>query len=149
MSLAVKYAMKKRMAKGGMAMCAHGGDPSGCEMCMADGGEVAQDPGPPVDPDKAKKAEESMRKAFGYADGDMVERAMQKRMAESGEEEPVADFEDNDFDRMDQIGEEHDADYSGANSGDEDGNAALDEDEDDLVMRAMMKRHKDKNPRPA
>ncbi len=52
MSMAIKYAMGKKAKK------------------MADGGEAV------VDPDKAKKAAESMRKAFGYAEGGQVHETL-------------------------------------------------------------------------
>lgn len=125
----------------------------------ADGGEV-EPPKPPVDPERAKKAEESMRKAFGYSDGgeadegsdfsdDMVNRIMKHRFSK-GEEEPVADFESNDFDYLDQIGGDHEADYDEENSGDDIGNEAEDEDQHDVVKRIMKSRSKkDKMPRPA
>lgn len=119
MSFAMKYAMKKRMAKD----------------CMADGGPV-------VDPEKAKQAEESMRKAFHFSEGgesgsgfsdDMVDRIMKHRYAEGGKvEEPVADFESADFDYLDHVDIPTEANYTAKNSGDEDG--------DDLVSRAMKKR---------
>lgn len=148
MSMAMKYAMKKRMKKDGAA------------MCEADGGEVEAPKDPPVDPERAKKAEESMRKAFGYADGgeveedsgfsdDMVGRIMKHRFSK-GEEEPVADFESNDFDYLDQIGGDHEADYDEENSGDDIGNKAEDDDQHDVVKRIMKSRSKkDKMPRPA
>lgn len=125
----------------------------------ADGGEV-EPPKPPVDPERAKKAEESMRKAFGYSDGgeadddsgfsdDMVGRIMKHRFSK-GEEEPVADFESNDFDYLDQIGGDHEADYDEENSGDDIGNEAEDDDQHDVVKRIMKSRSKkDKMPRPA
>lgn len=157
MSMAIKYAMGKKARK------------------MADGGEVK----PVVDPEKAKLAAASMRKAFGSSDtpdkadpvsgdyakggsvecmackggtcmehGGMVDRIMAKRMAQGGE--VMADEESNDFDYLDQKGMAHDADYTGANSGDEHGNEEMDENDRDLISRIMRSRaKKDKMPRPA
>lgn len=76
-----------------------------------------------------------------YAEGGVVERIMRKRSAPKPGEEPA------DFDYLDQIPPEHDADYTGANSGDELG--MEDEDDKDIVIRIMRQRAKDKNPRPA
>lgn len=120
---ATKYAMKKRMGKGGEPSTCEEHGAADCGVCMAKGGEV---------------------------DGDMIERIMNRRMAKGGEVEPLADFESNDFDRMDQIDVPDDADYTGANSGDHLGNEALDENDADLISRIMRSRaKKDRMPRPA
>lgn len=83
----------------------------------------------------------------------MVDRVMKKRKGYSeggkvaNDDEDVADFEDNDFDVLakDDDLEFHD---TGANSGDEDGEPEKDMD-DGMAARAMKKRRKDHNPRPA
>lgn len=121
---AMKHAMKKRMAKGSMgcADCAAG-------SCMAHGGEV-KDAG------------------SGFSD-DMVERIMKHRYAKGGEVEPLVDSESNDFDVMDKSPAEEFS-YTGENSGDELGNAALDDDDEDVVSKIMKSRSKkDRMPRPA
>ena len=135
MSLATGYAMKKRMSK----CAAHGAD--GCEMCMADGGFVGKEKAsgymPPPEPE-ADMGEEGI-----------VDRIM-KRFAKGGEVEPAADFESNDFDYLDQMPLDHEADETGENSGDEIGDEAQDERDDDVVARAMKSRpKKDRMPRPA
>ncbi len=123
----MKYAMQKRAKKA----CECGG--AGCEMChggaMAKGGEATHDAG-----------EEGI-----------VDRIM-KRFAKGGEVEgePVADFESNDFDYMDQIPPIDEADYTGKNSGDEKGDKEVDDEEKDVVSRVMKSRKKgDRMPRPA
>lgn len=79
--------------------------------------------------------------------GGMVDRIMAKRR---GSSEPTADFESNDFDVLDDMSIPGSADYTGANSGDEAGNEALDENDHDLVSRIMRSRAKrDRMPRPA
>jgi hypothetical protein len=78
-------------------------------------------------------------------DDDLIDRIMKSRKGE-----PVADFEQNDFDELDQTSAGHEADYTGENSGDEDGDAAEDEDRRDIVSRIMKSRaKKDRMPRPA
>lgn len=135
MSLAAGYAMKKRNAK----CMAHGAE--ACGECMAGGGFVSQE------------------KASGYSAGTgedgIVDRIMQ-RFAKGGEATmgrdvvPDADGESADFDYLDQMSEDMDADETGENSGDEDGDKRLDDDEDDVVKRAHASwKKKDKNPRPA
>ena len=117
MSLATKYAMKKRMAKGGMA----------------------KDCPPGVCCDKHV--------------GDVVGAAMHKRkmMSEGGmvadDIEPVADSEPNQFDELAKD-DDLDFSYTAEDSGDEDGDSALDDDSDDVVSRAMKAR-KGRMPRPA
>lgn len=79
-----------------------------------------------------------------YAEGGLVDRIMRKRSGPKADEMPA------DFDFMDQVPPEHDADYTGKNSGDELGNEQLADDERDIVIRIMRSRAmKDKNPRPA
>lgn len=90
----------------------------------------------------------SAKKPNLYADGGIVDRIMSKRYSEGGmianDDEPIADTEPNDFDVLPQEDEleEH---YTGANSGDEDGGLA----DDDMIDRIMLKRKKDRMPRPA
>lgn len=95
---------------------------------LAEGGEVSDDDG---------------------SDG-IVDRIM-KRFAKGGAVEPVADFEKNDFDVMDtEMDPGTDADYTGANSGDEIGDEQEDDDRKDIVGRIMKSRSKrDRMPRPA
>ncbi len=77
------------------------------------------------------------------AEGGLVDRIMAKR---GGYEEPLADFECNDFDELD-LEPAPEADYPGSN---EHGNAELEEDDHDLVARIMRSRSKkDRMPRPA
>ncbi len=78
-------------------------------------------------------------------DDDLVGRIMSKRKGE-----PMADFESNDFDYMDQIPPIDEADYTGKNSGDEKGDKEVDDEEKDVVSRVMKSRKKgDRMPRPA
>ncbi len=141
MSMAIKYGMQKK-AKGGM-MCSHGSGPD-CPTCKADGGEVEPHPTSTatIDQDKADKAAKSMRDAFHFADGGVVDRIMKARKGESADEHP------NDFENP--IDVPDDADYTAENSGDNLGNEALDENDADLIRRIMRSRaKKDSNPRPA
>lgn len=141
---AMKYHMKKKMAKGGdledyadatspvavsgtNAKCAGASCP-GCSHCnggmMAKGGEM-------------------------MGDDDLVMRIMKKRYAHGGVVEPVADFEPNDFDEMD-LEPAEEFSETGANSGDEIGDKAEDEDRKDIVSKIMKSRKKkDHLPRPA
>lgn len=135
MSMAMKYRMKQKMTKGGEAECmaCKGGE------CMEHGG-MAEDP-------KGDDGYVSDGIAM-LAMGGVIDRIMKKRAGAEGL--PLADFESADYDVMDQKAAPDDADYSAANSGDEKGNEALDEDEHDVVSRIMKSRSKkDKNPRPA
>lgn len=132
---AMKHAMKKRMAKGGMmGPCEHGS--TSCEMCH--GGKMAE--GGMAD------------NGSGFSD-DMVERIMKHRYSKGGEvaneTEPMVDSEPAEYDDLvkDDDLEFHD---TGANSGDEDGDEQEDEDRKDIVSRVMKSRKKkDRMPRPA
>lgn len=118
----------------------------------ADGGDV--------DDSNPKKIQKSMRDAFSYAEGgdadgddDLVMKIMKKRYSKGGmvanDTPPIADEEDADYDVLatDDDLEMHE---TGANSGDEDGDAAEDEDRKDIVSKIMKSRKKkDKMPRPA
>jgi hypothetical protein len=150
-SLAIAYAMKrKKKAMGG---------------CMAEGGEVDGDMmmDQPDEPKKKKSPEAEIRKSFigHYGEGgeidegddDIVGRIMRKHYSHGGQvanATPVsADFEKDEFDDLvkDDSLEFHE---TGANSGDELGDHAVDEDERDLIHRIMKSRaKKDKLPRPA
>lgn len=82
---------------------------------------------------------------------DVVDRVMAKRMAEGGmvnDESDRADSKSADFDELDQE-PVTEFSYTGANSGDELGNAQEEEDRRDIVARVMRKRMKQSNPRPA
>ncbi len=103
---------------------------------LAEGGMVDDD----------DKPDRSGHVSGSYAEGgDMIDRIMRKR---SGE--PVADFEPADFDVLDEIDVPDDANYTGANSGDELGDGREDDDRRDIVARIMRSRaKKDRMPRPA
>ncbi len=66
----------------------------------------------------------------------------------ANEDEPIADSMPNEFDYLELEGgmEEH---YTAANSGDRDGDPDPDKEHNEMVARAMMKRKKQHNPRPA
>ncbi len=142
--MAMKYAMQKR----GRKCMAHGS--MDCDMChggeaMAEGGEVGEMDAPDEEPKENESAD--------MEDEDMIGRIMKKRkmMAHGGKvEEPEADFDSTDFDELDKEPAPHDADYTGANSGDEIGDAEIDENDHDLISRIMRSRAKrDRMPRPA
>jgi hypothetical protein len=117
----MSLAMKYNMKKKQAACAEHGR--AGCGMC--NGGKMAEG---------------------GEVSGSVVDRAMAKR----NKNEPVADFEPNDFEVVDDHKMHEDADYTGANSGDEIGNEGEDERREDIVSRVMRSRaKKDRNPRPA
>ena len=131
MSFAMKYAMKKRMAKGGIAECmaCKGG------MCMEHGGQV-----------------EEPAAGSGFSD-DMVDRIMKHQYSKGGmvanDTPPVADFEENEFDDL-VLRDDLDFHETGSNSGDLIGNDQEDEDREDILNRIMKSRaKKDRMPRPA
>lgn len=146
MSMGMAYAMKKRskkMAKGGQ-MCASGGF---IEEENASGMEAM-----PVEHEKQNEA-------AMHEDADMIARIMHKRKeySEGGQVAndigtgQDADALPNQFDdlvlRDDDM---EDADYTGADSGDEIGDHAQDERDKDVVHRIMKSRSKkDRMPRPA
>lgn len=131
------YAMNKK----GRKCMAHGSE--GCEMCMADGGMIKGEKSGGYEPMPMEDTGEE----------GIVDRIM-KRFAKGGEATmgndptPMADGESADFDYLDQMPKDHDADYTGANSGDEMGNEEQD-DERDMATRIMKKRAKPKMPHPA
>jgi hypothetical protein len=91
---------------------------------------------------------------------DMVGRIMKKRQMEyskggqvanqeHGEHDnEMADFSPNEFDDLVLRDDDLESEYTGANSGDEDGNE-YGSHHDDLVSRIMLKRKKQHNPNPA
>lgn len=85
---------------------------------------------------------------------DLVDRIMQQRHYSEGgrvanDTDPVADFEPNEFDLLVKDGG-LESSYTAQNSGDEIGNEALDESEEDMIARIMRQRRmKDRNPVPA
>lgn len=146
-----------------MTRCAHGGRPDMCPKCYADGGEVDLPPMPKGDPRVVK----SLGSAFGKAKGGMIEeeeesgypdelieRIMQQHAMSKGgkvanDVEPIADSESAQYDLLPKE-DDLEFSYTGENSGDEDGNAAVEDDEDELISRIMKSRAlKDKMPRPA
>lgn len=155
-SMAIKYALMKKkkshqsdddeepsgdhgtyMAEGGMC-AAHG--MQACKMChggkmMAEGGFVHDEEASGYEDDMISSI---MKKRKGYSEGGRV----------ANDTDMEADFEPNEFDdlaKRDDL-EQH---YTGANSGDELGNAQEDEDERDLVSMIMKsRRKKDRMPHP-
>lgn len=86
-------------------------------------------------------------------DHDMVDRIMAKKFSKGGmvanDTDITADFQPNEFDDL-VLRDELEFNYTGANSGDDLGNAQEDEDRADIVSRIMRSRaKKDRNPRPA
>ena len=86
---------------------------------------------------------------------DMVGRIMQRRQnmySEGGkvanDTEDVSDFMPNEFDDL-ALRDDLESSYTGANSGDEAGNAREDHDRRDVVARIMARRKKQTNPSPA
>jgi len=168
--LAIAYAMKKKakkMAEGGFVgeEKASGYLPESKEIVKHNGPAMSED-----DRMLNQHGEEEEGPYGAYAEGgqitdnkesaahelDMVGRIMKQRqrMYSKGGEvandtPPMADSESDDFDYMAQ----HDgleSSYSGANSGDELGDAQEDHDRADIVARVMKSRRlKDKMPRPA
>lgn len=178
MSLASAYHarhMAKKMNHGGM--CAEGCDMLH-EHKYADGGEVEENHMPEPSPSPAEKGKsisdafksaggvgssirnilhgilgEEEAKAEEHADGGMVGDIMAKRYSHGGQVANKtgfnADFHEDQFDDL-VLRDDLESEYTGANSGDELGNAQKDEDERDLVSMIMRSRHKkDRLPRPA
>lgn len=146
MSMAMGWGMKKRqkkMAKGGMA-------------CMAEGGEIEKEEMGEYDPMEEPMPKEN--EAANMEDADMIARIMHKRKMYSNGGQVSNDVG---VDEADKLPAEYDdlvlrdddmedADYTGANSGDEKGNAAMDERDGDLISKIMRSRKKkDRMPRPA
>lgn len=87
------------------------------------------------------------------AHGGLVDKIMRKRMSEGGQvandTDMTADTQPNEFDDL-VLDDDLESDYTGANSGDELGNDAMDENDRDLISRIMRSRaKKDSMPRPA
>ncbi len=150
MSLAMKYGM---MNRDGAACMAHG--TKGCGMChggkMAEGGFVEEEEETGYGEMPKPSAEDEDGDMDGGEEG-IVDRIM-KRFAKGGavanDTPPVADFEENDFDVLPGM-EDTEADETGANSGDELGDAQEDDDRDDIVKRVSKSwKKKDRMPRPA
>jgi hypothetical protein len=110
-------------------------------LAMAEGGDVPDD---------------EYEDAYGDEDGeglDMIDRIMSRRAYSKGgqvanETTEDSGFAPNQFDNL-VLRDELESSYTGANSGDEKGNAQEDEDRDDSTMRIMLKRRKQRNPNPA
>lgn len=96
----------------------------------------------------------AMKKPHGhYAEGGMVdsgeEGLVDRIMKRFASGEPAADFESNDFDELDKEPAPDDAD-TGENSGDELGDKAVEEEDEDVISKVMKSRKKsDRMPRPA
>jgi hypothetical protein len=126
MSMATKYGMMKRAEGGGC-------EGEGCRSprCFAHGGLVDAE----TDDD-------------GGEFGDLVGRIMAKRLSKGGmvanDTAPEAPFEENEFDLLVKDGGLE----AGEEGSNEHGDDSLDDESDDFVSRVMKKR-KDKNPRPA
>ncbi len=105
-------------------------------------------------------------KACGYAEGglvnpspednggDMVDSIMAKKFSEGGQvaNDTEAFSPDSEPSQYDELVKDDDLEmsYDGENSGDEDGNEALDDEDEDVVSSVMKSRKKkDKNPKPA
>lgn len=140
MSLGMAYATKKRMGKGAK-MCAEGGEIE--EMGEYDPMEHPM----PKDNDMAN-----------MEDADMIARIMHKRKMYSMGGQVANDVGVAEADKLPAEYDDlvlrdddmEDADYTGANSGDEKGNAAMDERDSDVVSKIMSSRKKkDRMPRPA
>jgi hypothetical protein len=108
---------------------------------MADGGE----------PDPTEQQPDESAMGAG-----MVDRIMAKRMSEGGRvanedhgpmDSRLADFDQNEFDDL-ALRDDLESSYTGANSGDEKGDAQEDDDRKDIVARIMKSRgKKDRMPR--
>lgn len=90
--------------------------------------------------------------ASGYGD-EIVDRIMRKCYSKGGmvanDTPPIADSEEADYDDL-ALRDDLESSYTGANSGDELGDAQEDEDRHDIVSRIMKSRaKKDRMPRPA
>lgn len=147
MSMAMKYAMKKRMAKGGM-MCADGGM---IEKEKESGYEAM--PMVPEDKDDyAADMEDDRYMDSIDGDHDLVDRIM-RRYSKGGmvanDTNMTADMEPTEFDDL--VKDDGlEFNYTGANSGDELGDAQENDDRRDIVSRIMRSRaKKDRMPRPA
>lgn len=139
---ATAHAMRKRMKK----MC------SGGKM-MADGGFVSKEE---AEYDPVEQPMPKMNEAAEHEDMDMIKRIMAQHFSKGGQvanDVGVAEADELPAEYDDLVLRDNDmsdADYTAANSGDEHGNAAMDERNDDLIARIMAsRRKKDRLPRPA
>lgn len=156
--------MMEHKEKSGMPCAAHGAVM--CHKChggkmMAQGGfvheeeESGYEPMPHENKGHAYSHEEE-NQDFPEEERDMVARIMASRAKGyskggqvSNKTEPLADFEENEFDDLVKR-DDLDFHYTGANSGDELGNEQEDHDRHDIVSKIMKSRRlKDRNPRPA
>lgn len=143
MSMAVKYQMKKKMCQGD-------------EPKMSIGGEIAKytDEGYQSECDKDCIQPCDVHEMPMEQDEDLVSRAMKKAAAMSkggevaNEDKIKAGFMPNEFDDL-ALRDGLEFSYTGKNSGDELGDEDPDKEKNDIVARAMMKRRKQSNPRPA
>lgn len=142
MSLSTAYRMKKKMAKG-------------VQMCT-EGGEIEKEEMGEYDPMEHPEPEEN--ESANMEDADMIARIMHKRKMYSKGGQVANDVGVAEADKLpaeyDDLvlrdADMEDADYTGANSGDEKGNEAMDERDGDLISKIMRSRKKkDRNPRPA
>lgn len=123
MSMAIKYAMKKRQASGRGAPSSDG-ECAACKdgVCMAHGGMV---------------------------DRIMRKRMSEGGMVANDTHDNTADEKENEFDDL-VLRDDLEFSYDGKNSGDHLGNETVDAEERDLVKRIMSSRaKKDRLPRPA
>lgn len=86
-------------------------------------------------------------------DMDMLRQVMEKRRMSKGgmianSDKPIADFMPNEFDDL-HLRDELTYSNTGANAGDDKGDADNDRRLNDMVAQAMMKRRKQRNPNPA
>lgn len=144
---------RKKMASGGSMPCAaHGMEM--CDMChggkmMAEGGLMEEEAsGYPSMPSE----HDEMNESADHEDDEMIARIMKKRMMSKGgqvanDTSPITDSKPAQYDDL-VLRDDLESSYTGANSGDYLGNEQLDKDEHDIISRIMKKR-KDKNPRPA
>lgn len=177
----MKYAMKKKMAKGGMVKGIHEqyDAPVGRSMGQSKAGDETRwaqaTSGLKSSTDHNKKAKKEHERVLGemksmpkpnlmaeggevdgnMEDADMIARIMHKRKmySEGGmvanDDEPIADEMPAQYDDL-ALRDDLESSYTGANSGDELGNKAMDEEDHDVVNRIMKSRaKKDKMPRPA
>jgi hypothetical protein len=129
MDMAAKYAMNKKRSQPSGEECV-GPECGGCSSpgCQSGGGGAEA----------------------GGDDGDIVGRIMAKRMSKGGEvandTSPEAPFEENEFDLLEKTG----GLSHGELGSNEHGNAAMDENDSELIRRIMRARaNTDRNPRPA
>lgn len=116
---------------------------------LAEGGEVEPDPKPTPSPN-AGEMTKSMRKAFNYAHGgECPSCGYSEGGMVANDTDVTADEMPSEFDDL-VLRDDLEMSYDAGNSGDEEGNEALDHDDSDVVSSVMKSRKKkDKNPNPA